>query len=437
MRKASSQFKGKKLIPFVGTAPSRRHAYFITVFVFIFPLSARAAEYPCLINDEGYGSIARVNPVPGQGTAVACGAKNVASYYGSGSGAGNTAVGVDNTVRGAGYSSAYGAENEIQGTSSTAFGHQNRLVANASTAIGSKNEIYAAEGTAIGFGNLVFNQDSTAIGSNNTVNISLPDSAANGHGVAIGYNNDVYGPRGIAIGDGAEFGTRLSTTPPTDGIAMGTSSRAKATNSIAIGTNAYAGTENSVALGSNSETANAHVGAYSVNGGAIAATTSAGGTISVGKVGLERQVQNVAAGVVSATSTDAVNGSQLYAVGDQVNTNTANIAGLNNSVNNLQSQTNYLAASVMGHTQDIAALRSSVQRGYEGTAVALATAGGNFLQENQKFSITGKFGQFRGQTAFGGTVQARLSNNVIAHAGVGGGIRYGGVGAFGGLTIGW
>lgn len=324
MHKLPLRFKAVKIIPFVGIEPVIRHAYFLAVF-FLFPSSAMAAEYPCLINDEGYGSIARVNPVPGQGTAVACGAKNTASFSGVGTGAGNTAVGVDNTVRGAGYSSAYGAENEIQGTSSSTFGHENKLVANGSTAIGAKNEIYAAEGTAIGFGNLVFNRYSTAIGSNNAVDIQLPDSFANGHGVAIGYNNDVYGPRGIAIGDGAEFGTYLSTTPPTDGLAMGTSSRAKATNSIAIGTNAYAGTENSVALGSNSETATAHVGAYSVNGGAIAATTSAGGTISVGKVGLERQVQNVAAGVVSATSTDAVNGSQLYAVGSQVNSATLQV----------------------------------------------------------------------------------------------------------------
>jgi autotransporter adhesin len=218
-------------------------------------------------------------------------------------------------------------------------------------------------------------------------------------------------------------------------VAVGSGSATFGANSVAIGAGAISNSANSVALGADSVAGNAHTGNYTVNGGAVAGS-AAGGVVSVGSAGgggapaLNRQIQNVAAGVVSPSSTDAINGSQLYAVGTQVN-------AIQNQVSGVQGQVNALTSGFQGLSQTVSALQTSVQRGYEGTAVALATAGGNFLQPNQKFSLTGKIGTFRGQNAFGAVAQARLSENLIAHAGVGGGLRYGGVGAFGGLTIGW
>src|SRR6185312_4955629 len=97
---------------------------------------------------------------------------------------------------------------------------------------------------------------------------------------------------------------------------------------VALGNSAVANNDNDVALGAGSSTAAPSTGPYTINGGTVAATTDTNGVVSVGAAGKERQIQNVAAGTVSQTSTDAVNGSQLYAVGTQVNTNTTNIATL-------------------------------------------------------------------------------------------------------------
>jgi hypothetical protein len=97
----------------------------------------------------------------------------------------------------------------------------------------------------------------------------------------------------------------------TDATAFGATAQATATNATAFGAGAQAGVANSVALGANSISGVAHVGAYTITGGTVAATASAGGTVSVGAAGAERQIQNVAAGVLTATSTDAVNGSRF------------------------------------------------------------------------------------------------------------------------------
>ena len=110
--------------------------------------------------------------------------------------------------------------------------------------------------------------------------------------------------------------------------AVGSGSTATGTNSVAVGTGASATTANSVALGNDSTTGTA----TAVTGTTIAGTsyTFAGaapvGVVSVGSAGNERQITNVAAGQLNATSTDAVNGSQLYA------TNTA-ISNLGTAVN--------------------------------------------------------------------------------------------------------
>ena len=111
-------------------------------------------------------------------------------------------------------------------------------------------------------------------------------------------------------------------------LAMGTLATASKTNSIAIGTGATANRDNAVAIGGGSTTDNAGTKqtekSYSVNGvtykftWAGGANTSPGDIVSFGSQGYERQLKNVAPGEVSATSTDAVNGSQLNAVAEKV-----------------------------------------------------------------------------------------------------------------------
>ncbi len=97
-------------------------------------------------------------------------------------------------------------------------------------------------------------------------------------------------------------------------IASGIGATASAANAVAMGTNATASTANSVALGNGSATTAATPTASTVIRGTTYNFAGANptGVVSVGRAGAERQIQNVAAGQLSATSTDAVNGSQLY-----------------------------------------------------------------------------------------------------------------------------
>ncbi|KML49194.1 hypothetical protein VL15_28615, partial [Burkholderia cepacia] len=109
----------------------------------------------------------------------------------------------------------------------------------------------------------------------------------------------------------------------------GPDSTATGTDAVAIGSGAVAGTNNSVALGANSQTAAANpTSSATVSGvtfGGFAGTAPVG-TVSVGSAGNERQITNVAAGQVTQTSTDAINGSQLYSVAQQVGTATSAIS---------------------------------------------------------------------------------------------------------------
>nr|WP_272880966.1 YadA family autotransporter adhesin [Pseudomonas fragi] len=123
-----------------------------------------------------------------------------------------------------------------------------------------------------------------------------------------------------------------SSATGTDSVAVGPNASAVNTNSIAIGNGAVANVDNSIALGNGSTTAaaNATTG-DTING--IVHTYAGGaptGVLSVGSAGSERQITNVAAGRVSTSSTDAVNGSQLFA------TNTT-VDSLGSTVNNIVS----------------------------------------------------------------------------------------------------
>ena len=108
-------------------------------------------------------------------------------------------------------------------------------------------------------------------------------------------------------------------------IAIGHLAWATAENATAIGWGAKATTANGIALGKNSETETVHTGDYTLNANYVAAGTPRDdhGTVSVGNQARKRQIQNVAAGVISATSTDAINGSQLYATNNYL----SNLAG--------------------------------------------------------------------------------------------------------------
>ena len=201
------------------------------------------------------------------------------------SGAGGVVIGQDSTSTGV-YSLAMGRNAVASGSTSMAIGYAASADGGYAVAMGRK---VSATGT------------STAIGHHAT--------ASNG-GLAIGsQDNDTSNDRTTASATGA--------------VAIGKNAKATSEDAVAIGTNAQATLQGAVALGSGSTTATGatNQGSTTINGityNFAGATGNPNMQVSVGSAGATRQIKNVAAGEVSATSTDAINGSQLYAVASAV-----------------------------------------------------------------------------------------------------------------------
>ncbi|KVD64503.1 hypothetical protein WI88_08475 [Burkholderia ubonensis] len=128
-----------------------------------------------------------------------------------------------------------------------------------------------------------------------------------------------------------------ATASNTNATAVGERASASGLNALALGTSASALTPDSVALGANSVTANANATSSVTIGGQTYnfAGTTPTSVVSVGDVGAERQITNVAAGRVSATSTDAINGSQLFATNTAIDVLSTSVSGVTANVNNL------------------------------------------------------------------------------------------------------
>ncbi|KVF25132.1 hypothetical protein WJ07_12495 [Burkholderia vietnamiensis] len=124
----------------------------------------------------------------------------------------------------------------------------------------------------------------------------------------------------------------------TNSIAIGPNAVASATGATALGYNATASDANAVALGANSATRVATAVSSATVGGVTYdqfAGATPGGVVSVGNANLTRQIINVAAGQVTASSTDAINGSQLFAVANEVAALSTALATTNGTVSSL------------------------------------------------------------------------------------------------------
>ena len=170
-------------------------------------------------------------------------------------------------------------------------------------------------------GQKVEGDDNTAIGYNSGRGVKGTNNFAGGANAGV----FVEGNNNVALGFNAGIGAEAKPLKVNRTTAVGSDSRALADDSVALGDHAIANNANSVAIGTRSTTSDIHTGAYTLNGSYTAAglPVAANGTVSVGSAGKERQIQNVAAGVISATSTDAINGSQLYATNNYL----SNLAG--------------------------------------------------------------------------------------------------------------
>ena len=170
-------------------------------------------------------------------------------------------------------------------------------------------------------GQKVEGDDNTAIGYNSGRGVKGTNNFAGGANAGV----FVEGNNNVALGFNAGIGAEAKPLKVNRTTAVGSDSRALADDSVALGDHAIANNANSVAIGTRSTTSDIHTGDYTLNGSYTAAglPVAANGTVSVGSAGKERQIQNVAAGVISATSTDAINGSQLYATNNYL----SNLAG--------------------------------------------------------------------------------------------------------------
>ena len=187
---------------------------------------------------------------------------------------------------------------------SATFGTSNNNNSANSIVTGFHNTITNAENTiAGGVQNASHSSNTLVFGNTNAIDFRSDNSFAGGERNKItGKNSLVFGEDAVVEGDNT--------------YAIGKEAVANATNSLAIGNGAKATEENTVAIGNNSIT-NTAIGTESeiINGTTHTFAGSAPlGTVSIGDIGKERTVTNVAAGRISDTSTDAVNGSQLHAI---------------------------------------------------------------------------------------------------------------------------
>ena len=189
----------------------------------------------------------------------------------------------------------------------------------------------------------------------------------------------------------------------------------------------------SVAIGSGAKAGKAHTGAYSLDPSATVAGQPSDTTrvVSVGSKGNEAQIQNVAAGVVSKDSTDAVNGSQLHATNVQVNNNTQNINRVEGKVNNLSQVINNHAGELNRLDRKVNKYGKEARAGIAGANAAAALPQ---VYTPGKSMVAASAGTFKGQNALAvgysrasdnGKVIFKLQGNANTSGDVGAGVGVG------------
>ncbi|BDH31290.1 autotransport adhesin [Escherichia coli] len=215
---------------------------------------------------------------------------NASKDYAMALGASSNAAGAD--------SLAFGRQSTANSTGSLAIGADSISSNDNAIAIGNKTQALGVNSMALGNASQASGESSIALG--NTSEASEQNAIALGQGsiaskvnsIALGSNSLSSGENAIALGEGSAAGGSNS-------LAFGSQSRANGNDSVALGVGAAAATDNSVAIGAGS-------------------TTDASNTVSVGNSATKRKIVNMAAGAISNTSTDAINGSQLYTISDSV-----------------------------------------------------------------------------------------------------------------------
>ena len=292
---------------------------------------------------EAYGSEAFGN----SNTITASASSSLATGYNNNLSAPNTfATGNSNVASGT--NSIAGGEYSIaKGRNSVAIGSSAQALTDNTFAIGSQARTVGKNALALGNGTYATGEDTLAVGS--TVKAADKMTTAIGHdatakteySTVVGNQVTASGSHSLAIGS-------VATASDVGAVAIGSNVASTKTNSVAIGTDAIADVANGVAIGTNSVT-DVAVGTTNIKDNTtdinFSNSTYAGSNpdsvVSFGTNGKEsgsgvtqytRQLQNVAAGRVSATSTDAINGSQLYDVALEAQKYNTLVDGTNTTV---------------------------------------------------------------------------------------------------------
>lgn len=333
-------------------------------------------------NAKSVGVVGYQNTVGGN-NAVAFGENNIANGTNSFAGGNNSKAMGRNSF-------AYGSHAEALVEYTTAIGSQARTSAYDTVAIGNGAYVSGTSSVAIGRTNNLTGENSVVIGANNN------DIKGN-QSTVIGYNNKMAGDMEQTI-----IGAN-SETSGQGAMAIGTHTQATAIDAVAVGNNIIADKPNSVAVGTNSVTDDAvAVADMTVNGKthAVAGTNpsavaSFGSKDRAGFGGVTnytRQLTNVAAGQVNVSSTDAVNGSQLFAVAEEVGNNGTQIAKNKQNIKDIAVGLNMLGDVVNDHESQIATLHDTTVN-HEGRITALENRQNNIGNEinatNQRMNKLG------------------------------------------------
>ncbi|OBX91701.1 hypothetical protein A9500_09265 [Haemophilus sp. CCUG 60358] len=232
-----------------------------------------------------------------------------------------------------------GVQSKASGVNAMAFGANSNASNETTIAIGVNSLASGVNTVALGQGSKATDYSAMAfgLGANSSgrysIAIGQDTKAAIEHSIAMGYSANAAEAFTISQGAYSEATQRAAialgyTAKATDrdAMALGSFANASANSAVALGPHAKSTAYKSIALGADSEAgtnmfdANSTSAVFKNDAGLnsevrfAASSSSIGGAVSVGKAGNERQIHNVAAGRISATSTDAVNGSQLHAV---------------------------------------------------------------------------------------------------------------------------
>lgn len=294
-------------------------------------------------NAKSVGVVGYQNTVGGN-NAVAFGENNIANGTNSFAGGNNSKAMGRNSF-------AYGSHAEALTEYTYAIGSQARTSAYNTVAIGNGAYVSGTSSVAIGRTNNITGENTVVVGANNK------DIKGN-QSTVIGYNNKMAGDMEQTI-----IGAN-SETSGQGAMAIGTHTQATAIDAVAVGNNIIADKQNSVAIGTNSVTDDAvGVDGITINGTRHvfageqpASVVSFGSRERAGASGVKyynRQLQNVSAGRIEADSLDAINGSQLYAVVDEVETNAKQIAKNKNNIKDIAVGLNMLGDVVNDHEQQL------------------------------------------------------------------------------------